>query len=644
MKPGACAVLVLLLLPGVSRAAETVDLATIHRIKHEAFRNSKVADLLFQLTDVNGPRLTGSPGFKAAAAWSVTTLQSWGVSSARTEAWGTFGRGWWVTRFSAHLLEPAYAPIDGVPMAWSGATGGPVTAPLSAAPLFTAAERKREDDYDIPTLEARIARYVSEQHGKLRGTIVLIDAPPEPEEPEEPPTTRYDATKLAEIARAPDPFPPPSYVYPLAGLPADEKERERLLKVIPDEVSEEYYVRWIKARDALNAFLRDEGVVAVLSSEAKGSGGVVFATTAGSWKAGAPTPPPVVALSPEVYARLSRLVQKKVPARVELDVEVHFDDTHPQGSNVLAEIPGGRKKGEVVMLGAHLDSWHGGTGATDNAAGCAIVLEAMRVLKSLGLKMDRTVRLALWGGEEQGLFGSRGYVREHFGDPVTKVLKPEHARLSAYFNVDNGAGRIRGVYLQGNDMVRPIFEAWLEPFKDLGAMTLSIADTGDTDHVSFDGVGLPGFQFIQDPLDYETRTHHSNLDVYDHAQPGDLMQASAILASFVYNAATRPDLIPRKPLPPPLPRAGQGADRTGAVPAQQPGAVRRLGAGGRTRTDMGLRPRDFESRASTSFATPASCRVARGWRRRMPWKTDGCPARKAAVSRLCGLDRSFPGA
>ena len=559
MKPGACAVLALSLLPAVSRAQETVDLAAIHRIKGEAFKDSKVADLLFHLTDVNGPRLTGSPGFNAAAAWSVKTLQGWGLASARTEAWGTFGRGWWVTRFSAHLREPAYAPLDGVPMAWSGGTGGPVTAPLSAAPLFTAGARRRQEDYDIPTLETRIRRFIAEQRGKLRGTIVLIDPPPEAEEPEGSPASRYDATKLAEIARDPDPFPPPSYVYPLVGLPADEKERDRLLKVIPDEVGEEYYARWIKARDALNAFLRDEGVVAVLSSEAKGPGGVVFATTAGSWETDAPTPPPVVALPPEEYARLGRLVERKVPARVELDVEVHFDDTHPQGTNVLAEVPGGRRKDEVVMLGAHLDSWHGGTGATDNAAGCAIVLEAMRILKSLDLKMDRTVRLALWGGEEQGLFGSRGYVREHFGDPVTKVLKPEHARLSAYFNVDNGAGRIRGVYLQGNDMVRPIFEAWLEPFKDLGAETVSIGDTGDTDHVSFDGVGLPGFQFIQDPLDYETRTHHSNLDVYDHAQPGDLMQASAILASFVYNAATRPGLLPRKPLPPPLPRQGSDA-------------------------------------------------------------------------------------
>ncbi|HYS04982.1 MAG TPA: M20/M25/M40 family metallo-hydrolase [Candidatus Dormibacteraeota bacterium] len=554
MKSGPCALVLMMLFPVVTRAQEKVDLAAIHRIKREAFQESKVMDHLFYLTDVNGPRLTGSPGFTAATEWSIRSLKSWGIAGARTEAWGTFGRGWAVTRFAAHLRQPVYAPLDGVSKAWSGGTSGPVAAPVVAAPLFTADEHKRGDDYDIPTLKARIDRYITEETGKLRGAIVLIDALPEPEEPTEPVGERYDTTNLAAIARAPDLFPRPSFEYPLPGLPADEKERERLLKTLPDEVGEDYYIRWIRTRDSLNAFLGKEGVVAVLSSDARGSGGIVFATTAGSWESGAPTPPPVIALPPEEYGRLARLAAKKIPARVDLDVEVKFYDDHPQGVNVLAEIPGGRKKDEVVMLGAHLDSWHGGTGATDNAAGCAVALEAMRILKTLDLKMDRTVRLALWGGEEQGLFGSRGYVREHFGDPVSLALRPEHGRLSGYFNVDNGTGRIRGVYLQENDMARPIFEAWLEPFRDLGATTVAIANTTDTDHVSFDAVGLPGFQFIQDPLDYETRTHHSNLDVYDHVQPSDLMQASAILASFAYNAATRPDLLPRKPLPPPLPR------------------------------------------------------------------------------------------
>jgi Zn-dependent M28 family amino/carboxypeptidase len=246
-------------------------------------------------------------------------------------------------------------------------------------------------------------------------------------------------------------------------------------------------------------------------------------------------------------------VERKVPVKVEVELRARFHDDNPDGVNVIAEIPGGKKKDEVVMLGAHLDSWHGGTGATDNAAGSAVVLEAFRILKTLNVPMERTVRLALWSGEEEGLFGSRGYVREHFGDPVTMALKPEHARLAAYFNIDNGTGKIRGVYLQGNDMVRPIFEQWLSPFSDMGATALSIRNTGGTDHESFDAVGLPGFQFIQDPLDYDTRTHHSTLDVYDHLQAGDLMQASAILASFVYNAATRPEMLPRKPLPKALP-------------------------------------------------------------------------------------------
>jgi carboxypeptidase Q len=549
-------VMVLLtLVPAALRAEETVDLATVHRIKREAFQNSKVMDHMFYLTDVNGPRLTGSPGFTAATQWAIRSLKTWGVASARTETWGTFGRGWEVTRFTAHLKEPVYAPLYGVPKAWSGGTAGPVAARVVAAPLFTAAEAKRNDDYDIPILQARIARYVREQKGKLRGAAVLIDALPELEPRPEPEPPRFDEAGLSAIALAPELFMPPVYQYPLGGLPEDEKARDRLWEFVPDEVGEEYYVRWVRTRDALNAFLRDEGAAAVLASDAHGDGGIVFATNAGSWEKGAPTPPPVVALPPEEYARLARLTDRNVSATIELNVAVKFYDDRPEGTNVLAEIPGGKKKEEIVMLGAHLDSWHGGTGATDNAAGCAVVLEAMRILKSLSLRMDRTVRMALWGGEEQGLFGSRGYVKEHFGDPVTITLKPEHARLSGYFNVDNGTGRIRGVYLQGNDMVRPVFEAWLAPFHDLGATTLTIANTRDTDHVSFDGVGLPGFQFIQDPLDYETRTHHSNLDVYDHVQPGDLMQASAILATFIYNAATRPEMLPRKPLPPPLPRA-----------------------------------------------------------------------------------------
>jgi Zn-dependent M28 family amino/carboxypeptidase len=282
----------------------------------------------------------------------------------------------------------------------------------------------------------------------------------------------------------------------------------------------------------------------------------MVATSAGSRDPKDPVPPTTIAISGEQYNRIHRLIAAKIPVRLEFNVEARLIDEPTDSFNVVAEIPGGRKRDEVVILGAHLDSWTGGTGAADNAAGVAIMMESLRILKSLNLKMDRTVRMALWSAEEQGLLGSRAYVTEHYADRATMALKPEHGKVSAYFNIDNGAGKLRGVYLQNNDMVRPIFDAWIEPFKDMGMTTLSIRNTGSTDHASFDAVGIPGFQFIQDPLEYATRTHHSSGDVYERIQPGDLMQASAIVASFAYHAATRPDLLPRKPLPKPQPPAG----------------------------------------------------------------------------------------
>ncbi|MGH9749130.1 MAG: M20/M25/M40 family metallo-hydrolase [Candidatus Polarisedimenticolia bacterium] len=535
-----------------ARAEEAVDLAAVHRIKAEAFQNPKVMEHLFFLTDVNGPRLTNSPGYRSAADWAIRSLKEWGVKDARLETWGRFGKGWSLRRFSAHLKEPAYAPIDGLVRAWSGGTNGAVTAPVVHAPLFSAPELERDDDYDIPFYAARVQRFIEAHKGKLRGIIVLIDPARDFPPPAEPLSERYDDTSLAEVARAPEPFLLPGYELPLMTLPEDPEKRERLLELAPMEVTNDYFVRRMRTQDALNAFLRDEGAVAVFAGDRRGHGAIIFGTRGGSYETGAPVPPPIVNLEPETYGRLVRLAERKIPVSIELLVEVAFHDG-PESANVIAEIPGGRKRDEVVMLGAHLDSWHAATGATDNAAGCAVTLEAMRILKTLGLRLDRTVRLGLWSGEEQGLFGARGYVRRHFGDPLTMALKPDHARLSAYFNFDNGAGRVRGIYLQGNDMARPLFESWLRPFSDLGATTVAIASTLDTDHEAFDSVGLPGFQFIQDPLDYSTRTHHSSLDVYDHVVPADLMQASAVVASIVYHAANRPDLLPRKPLPRPLP-------------------------------------------------------------------------------------------
>ena len=533
-------------------ADEPVDLKTVHRIKDEAFRDSKVMDHLFFLTDVNGPRLTGSPGWRSAAEWAMTSLKGWGVAGPHLETWGRFGRGWTLQRFSASLLQPVYAPLHGVPKAWTAGTQGPVSGDVVFAPLFE--EKQTGEIWDLETLAAGIRDYASKQKGKLRGKIVLIEPPPNPALPTKPLVERYDDPKLELLAQGPEPEPLPPLEWPLQRLPADREEREKVTGSLPQEVTSDFYVRRRRVLDRLSGFLRDEGVTAVLAGDKRGSGGIVFAEGVRSGDPDAPVSPPCVVLAPESYDRLVRLTGRGVPVKVSLEIEAKFIDDTLDASNLIAEIPGGRRKDEIVMLGAHLDSWHGGTGATDNAAGCAVVLEAMRILKTLDLKMDRTVRLVLWSGEEQGLLGSRAYVKEHFADPVTMAPKPEHARLSAYFNLDNGSGRIRGVYLQGNDMARPIFESWLAPFKDLGATTLALADTGGTDHKSFDAVGLPGFQFIQDPLDYMTRTHHSDLDVYDRAVPADLMQASAIMASFVYHAATRPDLLPRKPLPPALPK------------------------------------------------------------------------------------------
>lgn len=546
------ALLLLGAVPAAAPAEENVDLATIHRIKDEAFRGSHVMDHLFYLTDVNGPRLTNSPGFRAAADWSVRQLKDWGVPGARLEKWGTFGRGWSLARFSAHMQAPVYAPLLGIPKAWSAATPGPVTAEVVAAPLFS--PREDPDRFDLPKVTERIRSYTAAQKGKLKGRIVLIEPARELTPPTEPASERYDDKKLADVAGAPDPFAPPPLEWPITRLPEEEKKRWQILGAYPAEVLWDYVDRLDRAYDRLNTFLHDEGAVAVLSTDQRGAGGILFAEKGGLWAPDAAPPPVWVVLQPEAYYRLARLVERKIPVKVELDVAASFHDDVTDGFNVVAEIPGQKKKAEVVMLGAHLDSWHSGTGATDNAAGCAVALEAMRILKALALPMDRTVRIALWSGEEQGLYGSRGYVKEHFGDPVTMTLKPEHAKLAAYFNVDNGTGKIRGVYLQGNDMVRPIFDAWLAPFRDLGATTLTIRNTGGTDHQSFDDLGLAGFQFIQDPLDYGSRTHHSNLDVYDHVVPADLMQASALLASFVYEAATRPEMLPRKPLPRPLPK------------------------------------------------------------------------------------------
>ncbi len=534
-------------------AQERTDLTTIHRIKQEAFQSSKVMEHLFYLTDVHGPRLTSSPGYVAAADWAMKALSAWGLENVKREKWGPFGRSWSLTRLSAHLLEPQYTPLIAVPLAWSPSTEGVITGEPILAPMPSLSTRGgggepgRPPAFDpaqrpAPPSEAEVDRALERFKGKLKGKIVLT-AQPRPLRPHAAPDSqRFSDEQLAQTALAPDPQQArPPFQF-------DQAQGQR-------------------RRNRINQFLKDEGVVLAITTGFTGDGGTIFATSAGSRDPKDVLPPPTIALTPEHYNRITRLLEKKIPVKLEVELQTQLHDA-AESFNITAELPGGKKRDEIVMLGAHFDSWHAGTGATDNAAGSAVALEALRILKNLDLKMDRTVRLALWGGEEQGLLGSRAYVKERFADP--EVMKPttEHGKLAAYFNLDNGTGKVRGVYLQNNDMVRPIFETWLAPFRDLGATTLSIRNTGGTDHLSFDAVGLPGFQFIQDRVEYDTRTHHSNMDVYDRIQAADMMQASAIMASFVYQAAMRPEMLPRKPLPKPQPKRRGPGERpagTGAV-------------------------------------------------------------------------------
>ncbi len=520
-------------------AEERVDLDAIHKIREEALQNSKVMDHVFQLTDVYGPRLTNSPGFFAAADWVVKQLKEWGID-AHQEKWGPFGRGWTYSYFSASMTEPQYAPMIGVPLAWSPGTNGPVTGEVTIANITT---------------EADFERY----KGKLSGKIVFLGTGRDlTMKNDDPKGERYSDEQLAQLAlaapggggRGGRGAPGTTALGPGGGgrggrgggggAPGGPGGQQMF-------------------RNQRNQFLKDEGAAVVVNiGGGRSEDGTVFAQDAGSRDSKDPVPPPSVALTPEHYNRVLRLLDAKIPVKMTFDIQAKFLDDRTDSVNVIGEIPGGRKRDEVVMIGAHLDSWHGGTGATDNAAGSAVMIEVMRILKTLNLPLDRTVRLALWSGEEQGLLGSAAYVKEHFADRADMKLKPEHAKLAGYFNVDNGSGKIRGVYLQGNDAMRPVFEAWFKPLQDLGASTISIRNTGGTDHQSFDAVGLPGFQFIQDPLEYDALTHHSNMDVYDRVQRNDMVQMAAIVASFVYNAANRDQMLPRKPLPKPQPPQGRG--------------------------------------------------------------------------------------
>lgn len=544
-----CLALVALWIPSFASAGDSADLEVVHRIKKEAFEKSQVMRHLFAMTDVAGPKLTASPGFQRAAESVAATLEEWGLENVALEPWEPFGRGWESQYVSAHLTSPSYQPLIAMHLAWTPGTDGvahgvPILAPFT--PGDTLDDEKRA-----------IERFMEEHRGKLDGKIVLLRRPPHLELRDKARSERWDGAGLADYVKARPPVEP--YDFDLHGNdpPEDDDALERRFWAhAPPWIRAENRERWTALRLELQGFLAEEGVAVALYPGRWGDAGTIFPTWAGqgSHKLGQPSAPPTLALTPEHYNRIWRLVERGHAPEVEIELRAEFYERTPV--NIVAELPGRADSGkadELVLIGAHFDDVSYAVGATDNASGSAVMIEVMRILKTLDLKLDRTVRLILWSGEEQRLLGSEAYVKKHFANPETMELQLAHGKVSAYFNLDNGAGKIRGIHLQGNDMARPIFSAWLGPFSDLDASTITLRDTGGTDHLSFDAVGIPGFQFIQDELEYDTLTHHSNMDVYDRVPAADLMQASAIVAGIVYHAANRDELLPRKPLPEPWP-------------------------------------------------------------------------------------------
>ncbi|HEX8292220.1 MAG TPA: M20/M25/M40 family metallo-hydrolase [Pyrinomonadaceae bacterium] len=559
----------------------------IERIKDEGLNRSQVMQTLEYLTDVLGPRLTGSPALRRANEWTRDRLTRWGLQNAHLEPWGPFGRGWTLRRFSAEAVEPQAFPLLAYPRAWSPGLDAPLTA-------------------DLVIVEAKTEEELQKYRGQLAGKIVLAGTE-RPLRPRfEPAASRLNEKQLLELADAPDP----------ALLPRRPQRQQT-----PEQLAA------LRFNDRKTQFYYDEGVALLVGSSPSGDGGMLqfvqsasvpqpsdtpFDRRKNPWEKDAPRLIPQIALSNDHYNRLARMLRQGEKVRLAVNLQVEFDDTDPMSYNTVAEIPGTDLKDEVVMLGAHLDSWHTATGATDNAAGVAMMMEAVRILKALNLQPRRTVRIALWSGEEQGLLGSRAYVREHFGPlpaptpaaadatqpdaaaaavaektgrtpkkreardaaartpaaqptpaapqpaPATPTAaaryRPEHARLNVYFNADSGTGAIRGVHMQGNEALRPFFRRWLLPFAQLKvgettytATTVTAANSGGSDFLAFDAVGLNGIDFLQDDLEYGTRTWHSSQDNYDRAIPEDLRQAAVIVAAFVYNAAMADGMLPRKP-------------------------------------------------------------------------------------------------
>jgi carboxypeptidase Q len=504
---------------------EKVDTAMVSRIKKEGFDNSQVMSILSMLTDVNGPRLTNSPGYKKAAEYTKSTLQSWGLQNVAFDSWDEiFGRGWSLKKFSLQALEPSYFPVIAYPKAWSPGIKGSIQTEAIYLDV------KNEED---------LLKY----KGKLKGKIVLFSLPTPVKPGFEPDAKRLDDKELLAMANS--------------GVQESVRGGRFRSSMDPQRLA---FAKW--------DMCMKEGVIAVLeaSPSSRLEDGTITAAAAtvpyppeitnaqrlNSRNADAPKILPQVVVAAEHYNRMVRQIQSGIPVKLDLTLETVFTPAE-SGFNVIAEIPGTDLKDEVVMIGAHLDSWHSGTGTTDNASGSAVMMEAMRILKSLGVSPRRTIRIGLWGGEEQGLLGSRSYVKRTFGERLDKSfpydsikLTPAAEKFSVYFNMDNGTGKYRGVYMQGNQNAQPVFRSWLKPFEKMGAATLTLQNTSGTDHLSFDAIGLPGFQFIQDPIEYSTRTHHTSMDVYDKAIEADLKHNAVMTAAFAWLAATRDEKFPRK--------------------------------------------------------------------------------------------------
>ncbi|PZX46468.1 M20/M25/M40 family metallo-hydrolase [Algoriphagus chordae] len=499
-----------LLLAGMT-FAQDVELEAIEKIKKEGLENSKVEEIAFNLIDKSGARLMNSEGYERAMNYAVEQLSDWGLKNANKEAFGEFGRGWEMEKTYVAMTKPYYMPFIAVPMAWTESTKGEVSGKVVFLDI------KTEDDF---------AKY----RGKLKGAIIAIKPSGTQEPTFEPDAVRYTAEQLH-------------------GMEHPAPRGNNRSSYTPEMLAQFRAARALGQK--INEFIAGEGAQLIIKG-VNGRHGTLFTSSPRGFMKDTPEGIPTLETAPEYVNLMARLLENGVEVELEAEVTTRYRTDDLQGYNVIAEIPGSDPtlKSEVVMLGGHLDSWHGATGATDNASGCIVMMEAVRILQTTGLQPKRTVRIALWGGEEEGLYGSRGYVKNHFGDRETMELKPEHEKISAYYNIDNGTGKVRGIYLQGNAAVAPIFNDWFTPLDDIvNDRTITISNTGGTDHQSFDALSIPGFQFIQDPIEYRTRTHHTNMDTFERLELDDLRQMAVVIASFVYNTAQRDEMLPRKEMP-----------------------------------------------------------------------------------------------